>query len=162
MFTTLNASLEPAALLVYCRRVSGRTIHCACQKRSWSTERQSSILSSMVLKSGFCTRNKCSYYSAFINSVFDPSFTSVTNKENQEQANTPSIEAMLLTRQPRWAGHLSCMEDTLMPKAVFFGELCQGKQGSPPEMLQGSVMTTAKCNEEKGGLGKRCQGQRQL
>lgn len=41
------------------------------------------------------------------------------------------------------------MEDTLMPKAVFFGELCQGKQGSPPEMLQGSVMTTAKCNEEK-------------
>lgn len=57
----------------------------------------------------------------------------VTNNEVLERANAPSVEAMLLTRQFRWAGHLSRMEDTRLPKAVFYGELCQGKRdrGAP-------------------------------
>ena len=40
---------------------------------------------------------------------------------------------MLLTIQLRWVGHLSRMEDTRLPKAVFYGEPCQGKRdrGAP-------------------------------
>ena len=57
----------------------------------------------------------------------------VTNTEVLERANTPSIETLLLSRQLRWAGHLSRMDDTRMPKAVFYGELAQGKRdrGAP-------------------------------
>ncbi|XP_068689226.1 uncharacterized protein [Montipora foliosa] len=57
----------------------------------------------------------------------------VTNNEVLERADITSIEAMLLTRQLRWAGHLSRMEDTRVPKAVFYGEMCQGKRdrGAP-------------------------------
>ncbi|KAI8484474.1 hypothetical protein Bbelb_377450 [Branchiostoma belcheri] len=58
----------------------------------------------------------------------------VTNIEVLGKANLHSIETMQTTRQIRWAGHLARMEDSRMPKAVFYGELCQRKrekQGSP-------------------------------
>ena len=57
----------------------------------------------------------------------------VTNNKVLERVNMPSIEAMLMTRQLRWAGHLSRMEDSRMPKTVFYGELSQGKRnrGAP-------------------------------
>ncbi|CAH1266354.1 Hypp3340 [Branchiostoma lanceolatum] len=57
----------------------------------------------------------------------------VTNIEVLERANLPSMEALLLSKQLRWAGHLSRMEDSRMPKAVFYSELCQGKRdrGAP-------------------------------
>ena len=57
----------------------------------------------------------------------------VTNVEVLERAGLPSIEAMLLQRHLRWAGHVSRMGDTRMPKAVFFGELSKGKRdrGAP-------------------------------
>ena len=57
----------------------------------------------------------------------------VSNNEVLERASITSIEAMLLTRQLRWAGHLSRMEDMRLPKAVFYGELYQGKRdrGAP-------------------------------
>ena len=57
----------------------------------------------------------------------------ITNTEVLEKANSTSIEAMLMTRQLRWAGHLSRMEDTRLPKAVFYGELKEGKRdrGAP-------------------------------
>lgn len=35
----------------------------------------------------------------------------ITNVEVLEQAEIPSIEAMLLKHQLRWAGHVSGMED---------------------------------------------------
>ena len=40
---------------------------------------------------------------------------------------------MLMLRQLRWAGHLTLMESSRMPKAVFYGELSQGKRdcGAP-------------------------------
>eukprot|EP00058_Branchiostoma_floridae_P021032 XP_002606522.1 hypothetical protein BRAFLDRAFT_91894 [Branchiostoma floridae] len=40
---------------------------------------------------------------------------------------------MLMSKQLRRAGHLSRMEESRMPKAVFYGELCQGKRdrGAP-------------------------------
>ena len=57
----------------------------------------------------------------------------MTKNEVLERADIISIEAMLLTRQLRWAGHLSRMEGTRLPKAVFYWELCQGKRdrGAP-------------------------------
>ncbi|KAL8581588.1 hypothetical protein ACOMHN_049145 [Nucella lapillus] len=57
----------------------------------------------------------------------------MTNNGVLERANIPSIEAMLLIRLLRWAGHLSRMEDAPMPRAVSCGELCQDKRdrGAP-------------------------------
>ena len=57
----------------------------------------------------------------------------VTNNEVLEQASLPSVQAMLMLRQLRWAGHVSRMDDTIIPKAVFYGELRQGRRdrGAP-------------------------------
>ena len=56
-----------------------------------------------------------------------------TNNEVLERADLLSIEAMLMLRQLRWAGHVSRMEDSRIPKAVFYGELVEGKRnrGAP-------------------------------
>ncbi|XP_076061594.1 uncharacterized protein LOC143037342 [Oratosquilla oratoria] len=57
----------------------------------------------------------------------------VTNVEVLERAETPSIEAMLLKYQLRWAGHVSRMEDHRLPKIVLYGELSTGhrERGAP-------------------------------
>ena len=50
-----------------------------------------------------------------------------------KRASLPSLECTLLQQQLRWAGHVARMEDSRMPKAVFFGELREGKRkcGAP-------------------------------
>lgn len=53
----------------------------------------------------------------------------VTNVEVLEQAETPSIEAMLLKYHLRWAGHVSRMEDQRLPKIALYGELSAGHRG---------------------------------
>jgi len=53
----------------------------------------------------------------------------VTNEEVLERSELPRMESILLRQQLRWAGHVARMEDTRIPKAVFFGELKQGKRG---------------------------------
>ena len=50
----------------------------------------------------------------------------ITNVEVLEQAEVPSIEAMILKYQLRWAGHVSRLEDHRLPKIVIFGELSSG------------------------------------
>ena len=57
----------------------------------------------------------------------------VTNEEVLQRADITSVESMLMIRQLRWAGHVSRMDDSRMPKAVFYSELCQGKRdrGAP-------------------------------
>ena len=47
----------------------------------------------------------------------------VTNVEVLEKAKLTSIEAMLLKSQLRWVGHVSRMEDHLLPKIALYGEL---------------------------------------
>ena len=52
----------------------------------------------------------------------------MSNEEVLKKASLPSIESILLQVQLHWAGHISRMEDTRMPKAVFFSELREGKR----------------------------------
>ena len=49
------------------------------------------------------------------------------NEEVLNKASLPSVESILLQVQLRWVCHVSRMEDICMPKAVFFGELLEGK-----------------------------------
>ena len=57
----------------------------------------------------------------------------VTNEEVLKRASLLSLESTLLQQQLRWSGHVARMEDSRMPKAVFFGELREGKRkcGAP-------------------------------
>ena len=57
----------------------------------------------------------------------------VSNEEVLKRASLPSIESILLQVQLRWAGHVTRMEDTRMPRAVFSTELQEGKRdrGAP-------------------------------
>ena len=46
----------------------------------------------------------------------------------RKRASLPSIESILLQAQLRWAGHVASMKFIGVPKAVFFGELQEGKR----------------------------------
>ena len=56
----------------------------------------------------------------------------VTNNDVLERANLPKMEAMLLSKQLRWAGHVSRMEDSRMPKVVFYGESVRARVVEEP------------------------------
>ena len=43
-------------------------------------------------------------------------------------ANVFSIESLILLNRLRWAGHLVRLEDTRIPKQIFFGEIQGGKR----------------------------------
>ena len=45
-----------------------------------------------------------------------------------KKASVPSIESILFKVQLHWAGHVSRMENTCMPNAVFSRELQEGKR----------------------------------
>ena len=65
----------------------------------------------------------------------------ITNVEVLEQAEVPSIEAMILKYQLRWAGHVSRMEDHRLPKIVLYGELSTGHRarGAPKKRFKDSL-----------------------
>ena len=52
----------------------------------------------------------------------------VTNNEVLQRADIPSIEAMLLSRQLTWTGHVVWMNDDQLPKAFLYSELWQAKR----------------------------------
>eukprot|EP00914_Ancora_sagittata_P004027 GHVO01008857.1.p1 GENE.GHVO01008857.1~~GHVO01008857.1.p1 ORF type:complete len:413 (-),score=24.97 GHVO01008857.1:417-1655(-) len=54
----------------------------------------------------------------------------VPNTEVLARCKITSIEAILTRSQIRWCGHLARMKDEMIPKALFFGELCQGKRST--------------------------------
>ena len=52
----------------------------------------------------------------------------VPDVEILERANTISVEALITASQLRWAGHLRRMPETRLLKAIFYGELANGKR----------------------------------
>ena len=73
----------------------------------------------------------------------------VTNVEVLEQAEVPSIEAMLLKCQLRWAGHVTRMEEHLLPKIIVYGELSAGHRdrGTPKKRYKNCLKKSPKsCN----------------
>ena len=54
----------------------------------------------------------------------------VSNIEVLRRANMPSVEAMLVKNQLRWAGHLVRMDSHRIPSQVFYGELMYGQPES--------------------------------
>ena len=49
-----------------------------------------------------------------------------TNDSILEESNCPSIEALIIQSQLRWAGHLVRMRDTSIPKQIFYSKLSEG------------------------------------
>ena len=47
----------------------------------------------------------------------------ISNTEVLRRANMPGIEALIMKARLRWVGHLVRMDDTRLPKMVFFSEL---------------------------------------
>ena len=52
----------------------------------------------------------------------------IPNVEVLRRANMSSMEATLTASQLRWTGHIIRMNDSRLPKAVFYGELTEGKR----------------------------------
>ena len=47
----------------------------------------------------------------------------VPNTKVLQICNLTEIEAMLMTAQYRWVGHVTRMDDTRLPKIIFYSEL---------------------------------------
>ena len=52
----------------------------------------------------------------------------VSNFEILERARMPNVEEMVTTCQLRWTGHVTRMENSRLPKAIFYGELKKGSR----------------------------------
>ena len=50
----------------------------------------------------------------------------VSNNEVLEHSNTPGVQAIIMTAQLRWSGHILRMEDCRLPKKILYGELKEG------------------------------------
>ncbi|CAH2233883.1 jg18188 [Pararge aegeria aegeria] len=60
----------------------------------------------------------------------------ITNSENLRRSSMDGMEALILKGQLRWCGHLARMNDTRLPKAVFYSELSTGKRKSGGQYLR--------------------------
>ena len=60
----------------------------------------------------------------------------IPNVEVLRRANMSSIEATLTASQLRWTGYIFRMNDSRLPKAVFYGELTKGKRLRRGQRLQ--------------------------
>ena len=80
------------------------------------------------------------------------------NVEVLRRANMSSIEATLTASQLRWTGHIIRMNDSRLLKAVFYGELTEGKRlrGGQRLRYKDVVKRHLKAKQEKATLKKRC------
>ena len=58
----------------------------------------------------------------------------IPDTEVLQQAGLPSVITIIRKSQLRWAGHVTRMPDTRIPKQLFYGELCQGKRSVGGQM----------------------------
>ena len=65
----------------------------------------------------------------------------IPNTEVLSMAESTSIEAIILKSRLRWVGHVIRMENTRLPKQLFYGELSSGKrkQGRPRKRYKDAV-----------------------
>ena len=63
-----------------------------------------------------------------------------------QQADTSSIEMMIIRNQMRWAGHLVRMNDARLPKQIFYSEMKSGKrpQHKPKKRFKDSIKSNMK------------------
>ena len=52
----------------------------------------------------------------------------VTNQEVLRRSSLSGIEALVMTAQLRWSGHVMRLEDDRLPKQIFCSELANGKR----------------------------------
>ena len=137
--TLITASQKPAAPLVGYKSECGRTTPCACQPGSRQVYR-AAVLTTLLYGAGTWVlyRKQLKLLERFhqrcLRSIMGITWQDyITNEEVLARADTTSVEAMLMLRQLHWAGHVTRMASSRMPKAVFYGELSQGKRdrGAP-------------------------------
>ena len=70
----------------------------------------------------------------------------IPDTEVLKQADLPSIYTLLQKAQVRWAGHVSRMPDTRLPKQLLYGELSKGKRtvGGQKKRFKDSLKTSLK------------------
>ena len=85
------------------------------------------------------------FHQKCIRRILNISWQSLTpDTDVLKQADLPSIEMLLIRSQMRWAGHLTRMDDTRLPKQLFYGELHCGKR--PPHKPKKRFKDVTKCN----------------
>eukprot|EP00745_Piridium_sociabile_P040226 TRINITY_DN767_c0_g1_i3.p1 TRINITY_DN767_c0_g1~~TRINITY_DN767_c0_g1_i3.p1 ORF type:complete len:1045 (-),score=247.16 TRINITY_DN767_c0_g1_i3:182-3316(-) len=73
----------------------------------------------------------------------------VSNTEVLRRAQASGIEALIIRSQLRWVGHVVRMDDSRLPKSIFFSELASGtrKAGAPVKRYKDSLKSSLKaCN----------------
>ncbi len=71
----------------------------------------------------------------------------IPDTEVLTRSNMMSIHTMLMKHQLRWSGHLIRMEDSRIPKQIFYGELQSGKRsrGAPKKRFKDTLKASLKC-----------------
>ena len=73
----------------------------------------------------------------------------ISNMEVPERSRCSSIEAVIISAQLRWVGHVARMADDRIPKQLLYGELVQGKRshGGQKKRLKDTLKhNMIKCN----------------
>ena len=68
----------------------------------------------------------------------------IPNVDVLRRANMSSIEATLMACLLRWTGHVTRMNDSILPKAVLYGELAKGCSWRTTAAIQRCNQTTPK------------------
>ena len=71
----------------------------------------------------------------------------IPNTEVLHRAGLCGIETYIRKIQLRWAGHVARMEESRIPKQIFFSELCQGERarGRPTLRYKDTLKASLKC-----------------